>query len=36
MSLGTVPNPLIAATTEGLEVNARDCIVIDEELGRTS
>ncbi|NLZ47791.1 MAG: NADPH-dependent glutamate synthase [Clostridiales bacterium] len=35
MSLGTSPNPLIASTTEGLEINKRGCIVADEE-GRTS
>ncbi len=36
MSLGTSPNPLIAATTEGLEVNKWQCIVADEEFGQTS
>ena len=36
MSLGTSPNPLIAATTEGLEVNKWDCIIADEEKGQTS
>jgi len=36
MSLGTSPNPLIAATTDGLEVNKWECIVADEDLGRTS
>lgn len=36
MSLGTSPNPLIAATTNGLEVNKWKCIVADEELGKTS
>lgn len=35
MSLGTKPNPLIASTTEGLEVNQRKCIVADES-GLTS
>lgn len=35
MALGTSPNPLIKATTEGLETNRRGCIVADEE-GRTS
>ena len=35
MALGTSPNPLIAATTEGLETNRRGCIVADDE-GRTS
>ncbi len=36
MSLGTSPNPLIASTTEGLEVNKRRCIVADDENGQTS
>lgn len=36
MSLGTSPNPLISSTTEGLETNRWQCIVADEELGRTS
>ncbi len=36
MSLGTSPNPLIASTTTGLEINRRKCIVADEEEGRTS
>ena len=36
MSLGTSPNPLIATTTNGLEVNKWKCIVADEELGATS
>ena len=36
MSLGTSPNPLIAATTEGLETNRRGCIVAKEENGETS
>ena len=36
MSLGTSPNPLISSTTEGLEVNARRCIVADEVDGHTS
>ena len=35
MALGTSPNPLIAATTDGLETNHRGCIVADDE-GRTS
>ena len=35
MSLGTSPNPLIAATTEGLETNRRGCIVANE-MGVTS
>ncbi|MEG0961648.1 MAG: NADPH-dependent glutamate synthase [Lachnospiraceae bacterium] len=36
MSLGTSPNPLISATTTGLEVNRRKCIVAEEENGATS
>lgn len=36
MSLGTSPNPLIASTTKGLEINRRKCIVADEENGQTS
>ena len=30
MSIGTSPNPLIKDTTEGLEVNRRGCIVVDD------
>ena len=36
MSLGTSPNPLIASTTKGLDINRRKCIVADEENGKTS
>lgn len=36
MSLGTSPNPLIASTTAGLEVNKRQGIVTEEESGQTS
>ena len=36
MSIGTTPNPLIASTTKGLEVNKRGCIVVDEETCHTS
>lgn len=36
MSLGTSPNPLISATTEGLEVNRHKCIVAREDNGQTS
>ncbi len=36
MSLGTSPNPLISSTTEGLEVNKWQCIVADEETGKTT
>ena len=35
MAIGTSPNPLIKNTTEGLEVNKRGGIVIDES-GLTS
>ncbi len=31
MALGTSPNPLIAATTDGLETDRRGCIVANEE-----
>ena len=30
MALGTSPNPLIKATTKGLDTNKRGCIVADE------
>ena len=36
MSLGTSPNPLISATTKGLETNKWKWIVADEEFGKTS
>lgn len=36
MSLGTSPNPLIASTTKGLEVNKRRCIIAEEDTGLTS
>ena len=35
MALGTSPNPLIAKTTHGLEINRRGCITADEN-GATS
>ncbi|MCD7723558.1 MAG: NADPH-dependent glutamate synthase [Clostridiales bacterium] len=35
MSIGTSPNPLIKATTQGLEVNKKGGIVVDEN-GKTS
>ncbi|MDR2292183.1 MAG: NADPH-dependent glutamate synthase [Prevotellaceae bacterium] len=35
MALGTSPNPLIASTTEGLQINKYKCIVVDSE-GQTS
>jgi glutamate synthase (NADPH) small chain len=31
MSLGTSPNPLIASTTKGLEINGHKCIVAEDE-----
>ena len=36
MSLGTSPNPLIASTTKGLDINKWKCIIADEETGLTS
>ena len=36
MSLGTSPNPLIASTTKGLDINRRKCIVAQEDNGQTS
>ena len=36
MSIGTTPNPLIASTTKGLEVNKKGCIVVDEDTCHTS
>jgi len=36
MSLGTSPNPLISSTTEGLEVNKWQCIIADENNGKTT
>ena len=36
MSLGTSPNPLIASTTKGLEIDKRRCIVAQEANGQTS
>lgn len=36
MSLGTSPNPLIASTTDGLEINKHGCIVTKDENGQTS
>ena len=36
MSLGTSPNPLITSTTEGLDVNKWQCIVADENNGKTT
>ncbi|MCQ2386691.1 MAG: FAD-dependent oxidoreductase, partial [Clostridia bacterium] len=36
MAIGTSPNPLIKSTTEGLEVNRRGGIVVEEDSGATS
>ena len=36
MSIGTSPNPLIKSTTEGLDVNRRGGIIVEEETGKTS
>ena len=36
MSIGTSPNPLIKSTTEGLTVNRRGGIVVEEATGLTS
>jgi glutamate synthase (NADPH/NADH) small chain len=36
MSIGTSPNPLIKDTTDGLEVNRRGGIVVQEDTGLTS
>ncbi len=36
ISIGTSPNPLIKSTTEGLSVDRRGCIIVEEESCRTS
>lgn len=36
MSIGTSPNPLIKSTTEGLDVNKRGGIIVEEATGATS
>ena len=36
MSLGTSPNPLIKATTKGLESNKHGCLIAKEEDGETT
>ena len=36
MAIGTSPNPLIKSTTEGLEVNKRGGIIVEESTGATS
>jgi glutamate synthase (NADPH/NADH) small chain len=35
VALGTTPNPLIAQTTAGLEVNRHGTVVADEATGKT-
>lgn len=36
MSIGTSPNPLIKSTTDGLEVNKRGGIIVEESTGATT
>jgi glutamate synthase (NADPH/NADH) small chain len=36
MSIGTSPNPLIKSTTDGLEVNRKGGIIVEESSGKTS
>ena len=36
MSIGTSPNPLIKSTTEGLSVNPKGGIIVEEETGKTT
>ena len=35
MAIGTSPNPLISATTEGLDTNRWGCLVVNEEMATT-
>jgi glutamate synthase (NADPH/NADH) small chain len=35
MAIGTTPNPLLHRSTEGLEVNSRGCLVVDDNLMTT-
>jgi len=35
VALGTTPNPLVAATTKGLETTKKGTVVTDEDTGRT-
>ncbi len=35
MAIGTSPNPLIARTTTGLEINKKGCIVVDDRMKTT-
>lgn len=36
ISIGTSPNPLIKSTTDGLDVNTRGGIIVEETTGKTS
>lgn len=36
VAIGNSPNPLIERTTEGIEVNKRGCLVVDESTGQTT
>ncbi len=36
MAIGTSPNPLIKSTTEGLDVNSRGGIIVEENTGKTT
>lgn len=36
MSLGTVPNPMLAKTTGGLDINKKKCIITEEDTGLTT
>ncbi len=36
MSIGTSPNPLIKSTTQGLDVNKKGGIIVEEATGKTS
>ena len=36
MCSSDLPNPLIRATTPGLEVNRRGCLIVDEDTMRTT
>lgn len=35
MALGTTPNPLLRATTKGLDTNKRGCLIVDENMKTT-
>ena len=36
MSIGTSPNPLIKATTPGIETNPHGCLIVHEETNETT